>query len=157
MAAGDTTWTDQVILDLRRLWDEGHATAEIGRRLGVTKNAVVGKAHRLDLPHRPSPIRRGEDAAQKPAPRPRVVLPVRLMPPAPVQAVPAPPPAPPPGAAVPPRPGRPQPCCWPLGEPGRSGFRFCDAAADGGKPYCAEHRALAYVRVPQPATAHPAA
>ena len=52
-------WTDAVILDLRALWDEGLSTAEIGRRLGVTKNAVVGKAHRLVLPARPSPIRRG--------------------------------------------------------------------------------------------------
>ena len=32
------------------------ATAEIGRRMGVTKNTVVGKAHRLDLPARPSPM-----------------------------------------------------------------------------------------------------
>ncbi len=52
-------WSDAVILSLRTLWDEGLSTAEIGRRLGVTKNAVVGKAHRLDLPARPSPIRRG--------------------------------------------------------------------------------------------------
>jgi GcrA cell cycle regulator len=52
-------WTDAVILSLRALWDEGLSTAEIGRRLGVTKNAVVGKAHRLELPARPSPIRRG--------------------------------------------------------------------------------------------------
>ena len=52
-------WSDAVILSLRALWDEGLSTAEIGRRLGVTKNAVVGKAHRLDLPARPSPIRRG--------------------------------------------------------------------------------------------------
>jgi len=50
-------WTDQVVTRLRSLWAEGHSTAEIGRRLGVSKNAVVGKAHRLDLPARPSPIR----------------------------------------------------------------------------------------------------
>ena len=60
-------WTDAVILSLRALWDEGLSTAEIGRRLGVTKNAVVGKAHRLVLPARPSPIRRGVVSA--PAPR----------------------------------------------------------------------------------------
>ena len=60
-------WTDAVILSLRALWDEGHSTAEIGRRLGVTKNAVVGKAHRLVLPARPSPIRR--DVVSTPAPR----------------------------------------------------------------------------------------
>ncbi len=51
-------WTDETILSLRALWDQGLSTAEIGRRLGVTKNAVVGKAHRLVLSARPSPIRR---------------------------------------------------------------------------------------------------
>ena len=51
-------WTDDDIQKLRTLWAEGHSTAEIGRRMGVSKNAIVGKAHRLDLPGRPSPIRR---------------------------------------------------------------------------------------------------
>ena len=51
-------WNKEVISRLRELWAEGHSTAEIGRRLGVSKNAIVGKAHRLDLPARPSPIRR---------------------------------------------------------------------------------------------------
>ena len=51
-------WSEEVIGRLRMLWSEGHSTAEIGRRLGISKNAVVGKAHRLDLPSRPSPIRR---------------------------------------------------------------------------------------------------
>src|SRR5471032_2531668 len=55
-------WSDDVIGQLRALWAEGHSTAEIGRRLGVTKNAIVGKAHRLDLSARPSPIRRDPDA-----------------------------------------------------------------------------------------------
>jgi GcrA cell cycle regulator len=55
-------WSDEIIGQLRALWAEGHSTAEIGRRLGVTKNAIVGKAHRLDLPARPSPIRRDPDA-----------------------------------------------------------------------------------------------
>jgi GcrA cell cycle regulator len=55
-------WNDEIIGQLRGLWAEGHSTAEIGRRLGVTKNAIVGKAHRLDLPARPSPIRRDPDA-----------------------------------------------------------------------------------------------
>jgi GcrA cell cycle regulator len=52
-------WTDDRIRKLRQLWSEGHSTAEIGRRMGISKNAVVGKAHRLDLPARPSPIRTG--------------------------------------------------------------------------------------------------
>ena len=42
-------WSDDTIIRLRTLWDEGHSTAEIGRRMGVTKNAIVGKAH---LPRR---------------------------------------------------------------------------------------------------------
>lgn len=50
-------WTEESIQRLRAFWAEGLSTAEIGRRLGVSKNAVVGKAHRLDLTARPSPIR----------------------------------------------------------------------------------------------------
>lgn len=45
-------WIPTRISVLIALWDEGITTAEIGRRLGVTKNAVVGKAHRLGLPQR---------------------------------------------------------------------------------------------------------
>jgi len=56
-------WTDDTIARLRDLWADGLSTAEIGRRLGVSKNAVVGKAHRLSLPARPSPIRRDESGA----------------------------------------------------------------------------------------------
>lgn len=41
---------------LEKLWDEGHSTAEIGRRMHCTKNAVVGAVHRNHLPPRPSPI-----------------------------------------------------------------------------------------------------
>ena len=51
-------WNESSIAKLRALWAEGLSTAEIGRRMGVQKNAVVGKAHRLNLPSRPSPIRR---------------------------------------------------------------------------------------------------
>jgi GcrA cell cycle regulator len=51
-------WTDESISLLRTLWQEGLSTAEIGRRMSITKNAVVGKAHRLTLPPRPSPIRK---------------------------------------------------------------------------------------------------
>ena len=53
-------WSEDTIAQLRGLWAEGHSTAEIGRRMGISKNAVVGKAHRLSLSSRPSPIRRGE-------------------------------------------------------------------------------------------------
>jgi len=51
-------WTDDQIAQLRQLWAEGHVTREIARRMRLTPNAVIGKSHRLDLPGRPSPIRR---------------------------------------------------------------------------------------------------
>lgn len=51
-------WNEEAVARLRELWTQGLSTAEIGRHLNVTKNAVVGKAHRLGLEGRPSPIRR---------------------------------------------------------------------------------------------------
>jgi GcrA cell cycle regulator len=150
-------WTAKAIELLRALWAEGHSTAEIGRRMGITKNAIVGKAHRLDLPARPSPIRKGEPGSAQPAPRRKpsvreTAAPARR--PAAVQA--PPPPAPAAVAAAPPAAAnaavRPFPrtslrsCCWPIGEPGTREFRFCAAEADPGRPYCAEHAAIAYVR-----------
>lgn len=162
-------WAEETIVKLRELWAEGHSTAEIGRRLGVSKNAVVGKAHRLDLSARPSPIRR-EGEINPPrrmpirrfagptlpplactgiggAPAPLVVPPTSR---SPVMAAPRPAPAPPPPRvqSPPPRPyGRIITCCWPIGEPGTRSFRFCDAESVPGKPYCADHAQLAYVKV----------
>lgn len=63
-----TDWTNDQATTLRRLWDEGHSGAEIARQMGMTKNAVVGRAHRMDLPSRPSPIgqpKRELDDAQR--------------------------------------------------------------------------------------------
>jgi len=56
-------WNDESISRLRSLWQEGLSTAEIGRRMQITKNAVVGKAHRLILSPRPSPIRKVSETA----------------------------------------------------------------------------------------------
>ena len=56
-------WTPTRISALIGLWNEGLSTSRIGERLGITKNAVVGKVHRLGLPKRGSPIRK-----QKPKP-----------------------------------------------------------------------------------------
>jgi GcrA cell cycle regulator len=139
-------WTDEHIAKLRTLWAEGISTAEIGRRLNISKNAVVGKAHRLNLPARPSPIRRAENGAP-----PRQTTPRR------VQGPTLPPLAAVIGASVPALRAvmpasksslpRTTPCCWPIGEPGKPSFHFCNAAAVTGKPYCEEHAAIAYVRV----------
>jgi GcrA cell cycle regulator len=50
-------WTTDEVAVLRQEWALGTPTQAIGRLLGRPKDAVIGKAHRLDLPARPSPIR----------------------------------------------------------------------------------------------------
>ncbi len=59
-------WGPEAIETLRALWASGSSTAEIGRRMGISKNARNGKAHRLNLPPRPSPIRREGPAPHAP-------------------------------------------------------------------------------------------
>ena len=54
--AEETSWTDERLEKLRKLWDKGLSISQIGEELGVTRNAVAGKAHRLKLPKRQSPI-----------------------------------------------------------------------------------------------------
>ncbi|GGG35398.1 hypothetical protein GCM10010964_24100 [Caldovatus sediminis] len=184
-------WSVEAIDRLRVLWAEGLSTAEIGRRMGVSKNAVVGKAHRLNLPARPSPIRRDPSAprvAAAPGPAARTAascapaVAPRQAPggasgmaaaggglaergsggtsPAagpigrgraavPVARATAVATAVPPAAVVRSFPrlgGTTRSCCWPIGEPGTPEFRFCGGEAMPGKPYCAEHAAVAYVR-----------
>jgi GcrA cell cycle regulator len=55
-------WSQESISALRQLWAAGYSTAEISHRMGVSKNSIVGKARRLGLPSRPTPIRRDTDA-----------------------------------------------------------------------------------------------
>ncbi|WP_374653150.1 GcrA family cell cycle regulator [Dongia sp.] len=61
-------WTEQRIEMLRKLWGQGQTASQIATLLGgVTRNAVIGKAHRLGLTGRPSPIKR--EGAESAAPR----------------------------------------------------------------------------------------
>lgn len=55
-------WNEQTSERLRRLWLDGRPTAEIGRMMKCSKNAIIGRARRLKLPPRPSPIRRDPSA-----------------------------------------------------------------------------------------------
>lgn len=112
-------WTDDRIAKLKKLWSEGLTTGEIGKRLGVSKNAVVGKAHRLGLKSRPSPIRR---AAKKAEPKKEEVKKVFTL--ADLTS---------------------QTCRWPDGDPKHDNFHFCGQPVFHGKPYCLEHCAAAYV------------
>jgi GcrA cell cycle regulator len=123
-------WNDEKIAKLKKLWQEGLTTGEIGKRLGVSKNAVVGKAHRLGLKGRPSPIKRPE-AANVAAPAPAA------------------------GPVAAPKKDQAKiftltdlthnTCRWPIGDPKHEDFHFCGKPIYPGKPYCLEHCAQAYV------------
>ena len=59
------SWTDERIERLRTLWTEGNTASQIADDLGgVSRNAVIGKAHRLGLAARPSPVKVTEGAAK---------------------------------------------------------------------------------------------
>ena len=91
------SWTDERIERLKMLWGQGMTASQIADELtGVSRNAVIGKAHRLGLEARPSPVRAGEHAApaEEPAPAPAPV--VSAAPPAPAPAAEPQPVAPPP-------------------------------------------------------------
>ena len=91
------SWTDERIATLKKMWLQGKSASEIAEKLGgVTRNAVIGKAHRLNLSGRPSPIKKvavpKKAAAAAPAPAKKPAAPV-------AKAKPAPAPKPTPVAA----------------------------------------------------------
>jgi GcrA cell cycle regulator len=57
-------WTPERVAALMALWQEDITTSEIGRRLGITKNAVIGKVHRLGLPKRRVTTTTAEETAE---------------------------------------------------------------------------------------------
>ena len=143
------SWTDERIELLRRSWESGMTASQIAETLGegVSRNAVIGKAHRLGLQARPSPVRAGETLAPDvPAPvaaEEAVAGDVPRVPPArkAVRAVTAPPR----------KPARTtlldlseKVCKWPIGHPGEAGFHFCGKPSQASFPYCTEHCAVAY-------------
>lgn len=60
-------WNDATHAQLRELWAEGLSTPKIAIKMGFTKNAIVGKAHRLNLPARPPAIKTGKKPSDWPA------------------------------------------------------------------------------------------
>ena len=64
------SWTDERIERLKKMWHDGATASQIADELGgVSRNAVIGKAHRLGLEQRPSPVKPGEEKeVKKPAP-----------------------------------------------------------------------------------------
>ncbi len=77
-------WTDERIAQLKHYWEEGRSASQIAELLGegLSRNAVIGKAHRLGLASRPSPLKTGEpkSADAKPAARKAVAKPAAAKP-----------------------------------------------------------------------------
>jgi GcrA cell cycle regulator len=151
MQARREPWTEEEDATLRRLWAGGDTAGVIAQRMGRKRNGVIGRAHRLCLPSRPSPIK-GVVGERKPAPkRDRVAEAAaraerRNAQPASVVVVARP-------APVVARPlvALSIPCCWPIGEPRKRGFRFCQAPRYVSRsPYCATHHGVAYKSRAQP-------
>ncbi len=65
------SWTDERIATLKKMWEGGSTASQIAEELGgVSRNAVIGKAHRLGLKSRPSPVKAGEKKKKAPAKKP---------------------------------------------------------------------------------------
>lgn len=124
------SWTDERVALLKKMWVEGKTAAEIAKELGgVTRNAVIGKAHRLKLSNRVSPIQQNKKPAAKPVPEKKIektVIRPRTEP-----AI----------SLVDLKAGE---CRWPLGDPREEDFGFCGHGAVVGLPYCPEHAKTAY-------------
>jgi len=161
------SWTEQKIQMLKDMWGHGYSASEIAKRLGgLTRNAVIGKAHRLKLSSRPSPIRR-EDEAGNPINAAETVMPLiksvskkrAMLRPLPPVAMPS---------TVKPSTGKDafrsiddlkrtegiavtkageRHCRWPIGDPRSPDFRFCGCSAYEGLPYCIDHARMAYQNV----------
>ena len=116
-AVNPIEWNAEQVAELTQLWASGMSATEIARRMGITKNAVVGKARRLELPMRRMP-------QEKAPPAPMLIAEddERIFPP------------------FPPRGG----CLFPEGS--GADITFCGAKQVPGRPYCSECCRKAYVK-----------
>lgn len=142
-------WTDERVELLKKLWQDGLSASQIAKQLGgVTRNAVIGKVHRLGLSGRATPSTPARTAFKAPRPaRPavaaappprRVAEPVMLA----AQIAPARYVEEAPGTATVLTLGA-HMCKWPIGDPSLDSFTFCGRRAGDG-PYCVEHSQIAY-------------
>lgn len=156
------SWTDERVEQLRKLWLDGLSASQIAAELanGITRNAVIGKVHRLGLSGRvkaPGTVSASAPRPAKPVNRPsppRPIAPVvrgntalamkPRMAPAPIErpyedvVIPI-------SERVTIMELREAMCRWPLGDPTNPEFRFCGARrTDGGGPYCGPHSRVAY-------------
>lgn len=150
------SWTDERVELLKKLWAEGLSASQIAAQLGgVTRNAVIGKVHRLNLsgrakqasstprprkarsasPHRPSRSYVSGNTALKvhaqPQPRRQTTVPIEDL------VVPI-------SLKVSLLALNDQMCKWPIGDPGAEDFHFCGHRNFNAMPYCEYHSRLAY-------------
>ncbi|MCB5177627.1 GcrA family cell cycle regulator [Microvirga lenta] len=161
MIDAGVTWTDERVELLKKLWSDGLSASQIAAELGnVTRNAVIGKVHRLGLSGRAkdkaaSTAQRPRKAARAPSAPAPIALPDRS------NVVVAPLPQPPlieeepeilagDDVAIPMSERvtimdlRESMCRWPMGDPTKPEFRFCGARSITGLPYCTHHARIAY-------------
>ena len=133
-------WSDERVEQLKSLWTEGLSASQIARALGgVTRNAVIGKVHRLGLAGRASPSR---------SERPRVPMAPKTqiarthVPAAPV--VEEDPLQLDDGNFATVLTISDRMCRWPIGDPAATEFHFCGRSPKSGSPYCEAHARKAY-------------
>jgi GcrA cell cycle regulator len=153
------SWTDERVETLKKLWQEGHSASQIAKQLGgVTRNAVIGKVHRLGLSGRAAPSQPARPL-YKPARPPRTTVSstpatertaaqpsIRRSEPVlarPIISQPIVPYVETPGTATVLTLGA-KMCKWPIGDPSSDSFSFCGRRSDDGTPYCVEHARVAY-------------
>ena len=123
----NSVWDEEKLNKLKKLWDQGLPITKIGIEIGVSRNAIAGKAHRLGLPKRNSPISKSGDPRKNQETSPKnstQQLPLKIM----LREVE----------------WSRNRCCWPIGDPKLPGFSFCGTSIIPGRPYCEEHSNLAY-------------
>jgi GcrA cell cycle regulator len=155
------SWNDERVELLKKLWADGLSASQIAGELGgVTRNAVIGKVHRLGLSGRAkttstSTPRVRKPAAPRPAPQRMVTVsatrgatalasvtvaqPMAYVDMRPVEEVVIPM-----SRRVQIMELREAMCKWPIGDPTHADFVFCGADCDFGRPYCTYHATVAY-------------
>ena len=116
------SWTDERIEKLTKMWEGGATASQIAEELGgVSRNAVIGKAHRLGLKARPSPVKANEKPARAAAPKKAKTAPAEPPAAKAVEVAPAPAPAParPAAPAPAPAPARAAGAAYRFGRPRR--------------------------------------
>jgi GcrA cell cycle regulator len=140
-------WPEERIETLKKLWADGLSAGQISERFGdVSRSAVIGKVHRLNLPGRAVADRKPKSykPRQAPPPQPRPTPKPRILSVKPATPVIRFVPEPPVDGRVTLMHLSDQTCKWPIGDVGAPDFCFCGAGPHPDSPYCEYHARIAY-------------